>query len=230
MHDALGSRMKGYYESRYQTHLPRRTNVIIRIDGKAFHTYTKNLVRPFDTVLIADMIETCKKLCKEIQGCKVGYVQSDEISLLLTDYTKLTTDVWFDGNVQKIVSVSASMATVFFNQLRKNNTACFDSRVFTIPEKEEVANYFVWRTQDAVRNSVQSLAQSVFSAKQLNKKNISQLHEMLYTKGINWNDLQTSQKQGTVLTYEDDCWEAKYYLRTYHDWFTLIDSKTNKEE
>lgn len=114
----LGNRMKNSYEKRTKNFLPRRTYTIIRLDGKAFHTYTKGLKRPFDMGFINDMNETAKYLCENIQGCKFAYVQSDEISLLLTDFDKITTDAWYDGNIQKIVSVSASLATAFFNKLR----------------------------------------------------------------------------------------------------------------
>jgi len=118
MKDQLGDRMKSFYEDRTRTSLPRRTFTIIRIDGKAFHTYTRGLTRPFDQGLIDDMNETTKFLCESIQGAKFGYVQSDEISILLTDFEKTTTDAWFDGNIQKMASISASMATAKFNELR----------------------------------------------------------------------------------------------------------------
>ena len=113
--DSLGDRMKRNYEDRYRIYLTRRTPVIIRIDGKAFHSFTKGLNRPYDMVLKQSMWETAKDLCENIMGCQLAYIQSDEISLLLTDYRKLTTEAWFDYNLQKICSVSASMATRAFN-------------------------------------------------------------------------------------------------------------------
>lgn len=94
----------------------RRTPVIIRLDGKAFHTFTKGFVKPFDECMSKAMQETMKYLCENIQGCVLGYTQSDEITLVLIDYQKLTTDAWFDYNVQKICSVAASMATLIFNR------------------------------------------------------------------------------------------------------------------
>ena len=223
---SLGNRMKNNYESRTKQFLTRRTNTIIRLDGKAFHTYTKNLDKPFDEGLIEDMQETTKYLCENIQGCKAGYTQSDEISLLLTDYDNLQTDAWFDGNVQKIVSISAAMATAKFNDLRIKRFASdfyrtletcktfvdefihnsfdsklpvFDSRVFQIPESEEVVNYFIWRQQDAERNSIQMLAQSLYSHKELHKKNTSVLQDMCFEKGSNWNDLHFSKKRGSLI-------------------------------
>lgn len=114
--DSLGDRMKENYENRAKTYLVRRMPVIIRLDGKAFHTFTKGLKKPYDEIFHNTMNETMKYLCENIQGCKLGYTQSDEITLLLTDYDTLTTDAWFDNNVQKICSVSASMATMVFNK------------------------------------------------------------------------------------------------------------------
>lgn len=117
VHDELSKRMKEYYEQIPKTKLMRRTPVIIRIDGKAFHSFTKRFKRPFDDVLIESMQQTMKYLCENIQGCVLGYHQSDEISLVLVDYQKLTSDAWFDYEVQKICSISASMATMAFNKL-----------------------------------------------------------------------------------------------------------------
>lgn len=113
--DSLGDRMKENYENRSKTYLVRRMPVIIRLDGKAFHTFTKGLKKPYDEIFHNTMNATMKYLCENIQGCKLGYTQSDEITLLLTDYDALTTDAWFDYSVQKMCSVSASMATMAFN-------------------------------------------------------------------------------------------------------------------
>lgn len=204
MNDALGTRIKENYENRSRYFLPRRTYTIIRLDGKAFHTYTRGLKKPFDMDLIEDMSEATKFLCENIQGCILGYTQSDEISLLLVDFDKPTTDAWFDGNVQKMASISASMVTAKFNELRAkrgiNKLAFFDSRVFTISDRIEVMNYFIWRQNDAVRNSVSMAAQSVYSHKELNGKNGSDKQEMLFQKGINWNDYPVSCKNGTMVS------------------------------
>ena len=117
----LGDRMKNNYENISRYYLTRRTPVIIRIDGKAFHTFTKGFKKPFDDVLVKTMQDTMKYLCENIQGCVLGYTQSDEISLVLTDYTELTTDAWFGNNLQKMCSVSASMATLAFNKHFRDN-------------------------------------------------------------------------------------------------------------
>lgn len=212
-------RMKENYEKRSRTFLTRRTPVIIRLDGKAFHTYTKGLDKPFDEGLIEDMQLTAQYLCENIQGCKLAYTQSDEISLLLTDYDGLDTQAWFDYNVQKMTSISASMASAKFNQLRQirvfntyvkgekyypiefslpNSLAIFDSRAFNIP-KDEVANYFLARQKDAVKNSVAMLAQSLYSHKELHKKNGPEMQELCFQKGHNWNDLDFSKKRGSTI-------------------------------
>jgi len=199
MKDTLGDRMKEYYEDRTRNVLPRRTYSIIRIDGKAFHTYTKGLQRPFDDKLMNDMDETAGFLCKNIQGAKFAFVQSDEISILLTDFEELTTDAWFDGNIQKMVSVSSSLATAKFNELRSGKLAFFDSRVFTIPSNVEVENYFIWRQQDTTRNSISSVCQSLYSHKQLEGKNTTEQQEMIFQKGTNWNDFAPKYKRGRVI-------------------------------
>ena len=230
MKDNLGDRMKESYENRSKTFLTRRIPVIIRIDGKSFHTFTRGMKKPFDDILIEAMQQTMKYLCENIQGCVLGYTQSDEITLVLTDYSTPTTDAWFDYNVQKIVSVSASMATLAFNKFFLDNVdiyrleawdgisgykketdidyikkmlnkvktgAMFDSRAFSIP-KDEVVNCLIWRQQDATRNSIQSVGQTYFSQKQLNKKTCDEIQDMLFTeKGINWNDLKTIYKRGS---------------------------------
>ena len=226
-YETLGDRMKGAYENKYRLYLPERIPVIIRLDGKAFHTFCRGLKKPFDDLFISVMQDTMLDLCKNISGCKLGYVQSDEISLLLVQ-TKEESQPWFDNNIQKIVSVSASMATLYFNknfekrvfELMENYakdksdyteeelkyidkldskiyTAMFDSRVFVLP-KEEVNNYFIWRQQDSTRNSIQSVGQANFSQRELNGKSCNDIQDMLMTqKSINWNDYATTLKRGS---------------------------------
>ena len=200
MKDDLGQRMKDY-ENRTRIKLPRRTNTIIRIDGKAFHSYTVGMEKPFDKILTNVMDNTTLLLCREIQGAVYGYVQSDEISIQLNDYKKIGTDAWFDGNIQKICSVSASMTTGYFNQYMNSTKyadglAFFDARTWSITQMEEVRNYFIWRQKDAVRNSIQMLARSMYSHKECNNKNTSELQEMCFQKGKNWNDMDAAWKRG----------------------------------
>ena len=126
VNDELGIRMKTFYEQIPKTKLMRRTPVAIRIDGKAFHTFTKGFEKPFDMVLVKSMQETMKYLCENIQGCVLGYTQSDEITLILVDYKNLNTSAWFDYEVQKMCSISASMATVAFNKAFRKEIQNFD--------------------------------------------------------------------------------------------------------
>lgn len=224
--DSLGDRMKKY-ENISRNYLTRRIPVIIRVDGKAFHTFTRGMNKPFDSVLMNTMKDTMKYMCENIQGCVFAYTQSDEITFVLADYATIKTDAWFGYNIQKMASVAASMATLAFNQFfienaeaalqyadtessiewsvdfdfskykKKFNTAMFDARVFSIP-KDEVCNCLIWRQQDATRNSIESVGQANFSQKQLNGKSCNMIQEMLWSeKGINWNDFSIDCKRGT---------------------------------
>jgi len=207
MKDDLGDRMKEWYENRYRFYLPRRTYTILRIDGKAFHTWTRGLERPFDQEFQTLMDETAKTACSQIQGAACAFVQSDEASFLLMDFDpkgeKLTTAGWFDGNVQKICSVGASLFTAHFNATASERPpAMFDARVFIIPDPVEVHNYFVWRQKDAVRNSIQAAAQSFYSDKECFGKSQSDLQEMIFKKGQNWNDYSVRSKRGGFVYYD----------------------------
>lgn len=224
--DDLGTRMKTFYENIPKTRLMRRVPVAIRLDGKAFHTFTKGFQKPFDFVLMDTMQQTMKYLCENIQGCVFGYTQSDEITLILVDYQKFTSDAWFDYEVQKLTSVSASMATMAFNKYFSENVveynlthdplvkrreglldnyisavekgAMFDARCFNIP-KEEVTNLIYWRQLDATRNSIQMVGQAHFSHDELQDKTCNMIQDMLMTKyGINWNDFTIPCKRGTA--------------------------------
>lgn len=206
--DSLGDRMKGQYEQRTRFLLPRRTYTILRADGKAFHTFTRHCLKPHDPDLAAAMDAAALALCEGAQGACLAYIQSDEISVLLQDFGDIRTDAWFDGNVQKIVSVAASIVTAAFNRaydaFALHGSALFDCRAFTIPDPVEVENYFIWRQQDAVRNSIQSLAQSKFTHNELHGLNTNELQEKLFqTHGINWSDLPADQKRGRCIVRED---------------------------
>lgn len=199
MPDSLGDRMKNNYENVTRNHLVRRMPVILRVDGKAFHTFTKDCDKPFDLKLSDAMIESANALVNQAMGSKLAYIQSDEISILLTDYDNLESEAWFNNNIQKLCSVSASIITSVFNLSFQSCFATFDCRAFNIP-KEEVNNYFIWRQQDWMRNSVQMLARSYYSQKELDGKNTTKMHDMLMNKGINWSKLEPARwKNGYVI-------------------------------
>jgi tRNA(His) 5'-end guanylyltransferase len=191
----IGERMKENYENRYRIKLTRRTPVIIRLDGKAFHSL--KLEKPFDPYFGNTMQETAIFLCANIQGAKLAYTQSDEISILVSDCDYLKTEAWFDYNLQKVVSISAALASAYFNAYYRSLLA-FDSRAFNLP-KEEVCNYFIWRQQDWIRNSVHMLARAHYSHKELHNKNSSDMHEMLHKKGVNWANLANRWKNGAAI-------------------------------
>lgn len=204
MGDALGDRMKANYEDRQRHYLTRRTPTIIRIDGKAFHTFTRGLEEPFDGRL-ADTLEAAAiRVADDAQGFKLAYLQSDEISILLTDYDQLQTSAWFDYNKSKMESVAASCMTAHFNdQWRAHRTghrlAMFDARAFSLP-REEVANYFLWRAKDWERNSVSMYCRHFFSDKQMHGQGKADQHEMLHRVGKNWTtDLSERWRNGTWL-------------------------------
>ena len=203
--DSLGDRMKKQYEDITRYRLPRRTYTIIRLDGKAFHTYTRYLDRPYDQRFLETLDYATQFTVRSIDGAQFAYVQSDEVSILLTDFHKPDTAAWFDGNLQKIVSVSASALTYAFNKYGGSGAegegpALFDARAFTIPDRIEVINYFIWRQKDAERNSISMLAQHHASQKQLHGKNIAAQHEVIHEAGDNWNDHPTSFKRGRIVT------------------------------
>ena len=236
MFDDIGTRMKTNYEDVYRIKLTRRMPVIIRIDMRTGHTFTKGFKKPNDKIFSQAMINTAVKLCEDIQNVQLAYIQSDEISLLLIDYKKLTSSQWFDGNIQKMTSVSASIATIGFNTAymreilnteltneehimysAKINKMTFDSRVFNIPESE-VTNYFIWRQLDATRNAIQSLGQSYFSHSELQNKNCDEIQDMLFTqKNINFNDCLTSFKRGTCIIkdIENGPWMIDYNIPVF---------------
>lgn len=194
--DALGDRMKGY-EKAARTTLPMRMPVILRVDGKAFHTATRRCARPFDAALAEAMNYTAVALCDGIQGAAFGYVQSDEISVLIHNYRTLTTDAWFANGVQKMVSVAASIATAAFNEARPDTMPIchFDARVFVLPEAE-VANYFVWRQQDAIRNATQMIARSLFSQRELHGRPCVELERMIAEKGSPLDSFSVGSRRG----------------------------------
>lgn len=222
--DPLGDRMKAH-EAVTQSRLPRRTYTLLRLDGKAFHSFTRStgMERPFDQRMVDQMTHTTRELVSNISGCVLGYTQSDEISLLLTDFKSIQTQPWLGGSLQKIVSISASMATGYFNSGPHTfgKVAFFDSRAYTIPDPVEVANAFIWRQKDCTRNSVSMAAQSVFSHTQLQGKSTTEMVTMLDEAGKPWNELPSEVKNGVVVYREVEVSPVTYVDKRTNETVTL---------
>lgn len=200
----IGDRMK-LYES-YETgrkclpYLP----VFARLDGKAFHTFTRGMERPYDINLTNLMQDTLVYLMRETNAL-VGYTQSDELTLMFYS-DEFDSQIFFDGKIFKMCSVLASYCSVYFNKqlvqyfpekAESTNLPVFDCRVWQVPNKDEACNVFLWRQMDATRNSIEMSAQALYSHKQLHKKNCDELQEMIFQKGINWNDYPSFFKRGS---------------------------------
>lgn len=221
--ESMGDRIKRY-ETVTDTCLSKRIPVIIRLDGKAFHTYTQGMERPFDEDFRYIMEYTAYRCCKLVEGCRFGYTQSDEISLLLVDYATPDTESWFDYRISKMLSVVSSVCTGAFIQacllkmpevFLNKGPAAFDCRVFSLP-REEALNYFLWRQRDSERNALNALAQSHFSHKELQGKNCSEMQDMLMLqKGVNYNDLPTKYKRGVSF------YKSKFYIHKVNALRTL---------
>ena len=202
--DQFGDRMKMYENQTCGVKMLPRIPVIARLDGKGFSKFTKGLKRPYDERLSNLMVETVKYLVKETNA-NCGYTQSDEITLMwYTD--KIESSIYFDGRLFKMISDLASMCSVFFNKElpkylpeKSDKMPRFDCRVYNVPTLDEAVNSFLWREQDATKNSISMAAQSVYSHSELMNKNGSDKQEMLFEKGINWNDYPSFFKRGTYV-------------------------------
>ena len=228
----LDSEMKEW-EHKYRRVIDPSEYVILRIDGRAFHTFTRGLDKPFDSSLKDSMVYTAEALAKEIQGVRLVYTQSDEISVLITSWKdgafNPKPELPFGGVEAKLVSLSASIATTAFNWYGGTlgwSKANFDSRVFTFPGTEEgrelVGRYFLWRHRDTVKNSVSMAASAHFSHKELHQKSVADRLMMLQQKGVNWEDAYpASLKYGTYLypaTIQLTSDTGEEYLRSR--WYT----------
>lgn len=208
MKDELGARIKSYYEDALRVYLPRRCYVVVRVDGRNFHSFTRHLPRPWYAPLADAMDAAALHLCKEMMGCRFAYGQSDEYSFLLTDLETEHSKMWFDGNVQKIVSVSASLFGAVFNhtffaQQHAAETppfASFDARVLAIPQREEVEKYFLWRQLDASSNSLNMLASAHYSHEELHGKSSQEKHDLLHAAGVNWSEMAADFKRGRFVS------------------------------
>ena len=199
---SLADRMKAYEDIDCAQHLIPNLPVCIRVDGKAFHAWCRGLERPYDTRLQHVMDEVTAELV-DMTDAVIGYTHSDEISLILWNYGILNSDIYFHGRRDKLVSVLASAATWHFHRAllaylpaKVGKLALFDCRAWNILTPHEAINYLLWREQDATRNSISMAAQAYYSPKQLHGKNGKEMQEMLFQKGINWNDYDARCKRG----------------------------------
>lgn len=191
------------YEACADLRLAPRLPMIVRLDGRAFHAWTRKTgcQKPFDTRLIALMAQTARHLCENCTDCILAYTQSDEISLLFRDPPAPKSTSWFDRRLQKLTSLTASIATFYFNAhspFPTRHPAYFDSRAFVLPESE-VRPYFIWRQADASKNSLSMLAQSLYPQHALQNRRRADLHELCHQKGVNWNDLPAAHKRGIAV-------------------------------
>lgn len=239
----LGNRMKKYEQKFY---LPENLPVIIRIDGRAFHTLLRGMEKPFDNRFVAIMNEVGIALCNEIQNCRMAYLQSDEISFLL--YQNRDAQPWFSNEIQKIASITASIASSVFTDSysamgidRKNAMSiAFDSRAFVLPPNE-VVNYFIWRQLDWERNSIQMLSRAHYSHNELKNVNTTGMLELLLEKDVDWNELPQYLKMGRTVvkiktreplddsenseTYERTRWSVNDHLKKFTEDREFIESK-----
>ncbi len=242
---SLGDRMK-QYESAQSLHLTRRVPVIVRVDGRAFHTLTRGMRKPFDARFVSAMVDAAINTALDLQCFTLGYVQSDEASFLLLDTKTEATEQHFGGVLSKIVSLTAARMSVEFyrafpwqdkdeafeenKQLTRYRPPIFDARAFSVPIAD-VPNYFLWRQQDWNRNSIQMLARAHFSHAECHGKNAAALHEMLHTKGLNWANLPARERNGTILYGGSSGGEESPTERlNYADWLLRIDKVVNGDE
>jgi len=217
--------MKGYEKAAGYV-LPTRLPVMLRVDGKCFSKYTKGCGRPFDQKFIEAMWEVAKALCSEIQGAQFAYVQSDEISVLIHNYKTLNSNPWVGNKVQKMCSIAAGIASGVMTMesekiFGKRKRACFDARVWVLPEAE-VCNALYWRQQDWTRNSVQMLARSLFSHKMCHGKSNADLREMCTQQGKNWNDLAIYLQRGACVVRQS--YSSQHpHAPTRYRWGTDLD-------
>lgn len=205
---SIGDRMKFYEDLSNGKQLMPLLPAIIRLDGRAFHSFTKGLSKPFDAALMRMMLDTTIFLVEETNAV-VGYTQSDEITLILHN-TTFDSQIYFDGSIPKITSVLAGVCANFFNgamsylptkaHLSPGKRPVFDCRCFNVPNETEAVNCLVWREQDATRNSIQMVGQAYFSHKELQNKSCDDIQEMLFKEHlVNWNHYTPSCRRGTYV-------------------------------
>lgn len=205
-YDTLGDRIK-HYEELTRTNLIPKIPKIIRCDGRSFSKFSKSYKKPYDIMIMNAMISGATAVMKDIGGiARFAYIQSDEVSIVLNDAITDNCEPWFGNQIQKIVSISASIMSLNFCKYLNIYNAHFDSRVFQVPDIMEMTNTLIWRQQDATRNSISQYARSFFSHKELEKKSCKDMQEMMFSqKKFNWNDAPTWTKRGVVIYKIPDC-------------------------
>jgi tRNA(His) guanylyltransferase len=203
--DEFGNRMKRYEMPTTTRIAFKGLPIVARLDGKAFHTFTKGLQRPYDTRLSTLMVDLTKALVDRY-GAACGYTQSDEISLVWYVDAHSQSDYPFGGRIQKLESLLASFAGAFFNRYlaerlpeKADAIPTFDCRVFVVPSLTEAVNVLIWRQQDCTKNAITMAAQTYYSPKECMHKNGAEKQEMLFKKGINFNDYPYFFKRGTFV-------------------------------
>lgn len=203
--NSLADRMKSY-ESEFK--MLARVPKVIRLDGRAFGSFLKDIKDSFDPHVITALTSSAKTLMEDIGGtARIAYIQSDECSIALNDHLDINTQAWFGNNVQKIASISSSIFTKHFsiNYTKDNLTkhAYFDSRVTALPSLVELKNYFVWRQQDAVRNSINKYARTIFSHKELEGATCETVLGMCRKEGSPWENLDLWKQRGVCIIRDD---------------------------
>lgn len=217
-------RMKEY-ELEFRQFIPAKSYAIIRVDGRAFHTLTRAMGKPFDPTFMDAMDSAAVGMCEDIQGAQFAYIQSDEISILVTDLG-VKDQQWFGGEVPKWLSLSASRATWWFNRHFMDwsiGCAEFDSRVMVLPDRHEVINYFLWRQADAARNAIQAVGQSVFTPQELHKVSVVGITNMLNMRGIYMDQYPVGARTGRVVTHNSAIREISYtHKRTGEEFSSTV--------
>jgi tRNA(His) guanylyltransferase len=203
--DGLGDRCKAFEMAEAGRRAMRGIPLLARLDGRAFHTFTRDLRRPYDPAMTTCMIETTRTLVHETQAA-VGYTQSDEITLAWFEATQSESDYAFDGRFQKLASVLAGLASARFCQLlvthlpaKAGELPHFDCRVWQVPTLDDAVDVFIWREDDATKNSVSMAASALYTDRELFGKDGAAKQDLLHARGVNWNDYPAAFKRGTYL-------------------------------
>lgn len=237
---SIGERMK-QYERQERTVLPRRQFIVIRVDGRAFHTWCRGLHKPYSPRLVDTMGEVTQALLEQVGGALIGYAQSDEISIVAQDFKTAGTEAWFGGGVQKIASIAAAEATAAFNKSAQRGgsyifpeenwndrkPATFDARVFTLPSREEVANYILWRRRDATKNAITTVAAAGWSDRELHGLNTADRLALIkdgeMRTGIRYEDIDRRFLNGQVVTRETKVERVRFWDKRLDQYVTTTD-------